>query len=103
VVGPIVAAVIAIAVLWTATLQAHAAANESQDTSIPSPEASAATQEAHLFWDNPFQRILYVALSATDEQPGAKCPKFEVTAYTFFGIVIDRAFVDCEGITRSER
>ncbi len=79
---------------------AHATADRSRDASIPLLEARAAEDEAHLFWDNPFQRLAYLELTATGSPVSEDCRVIEVTAYTFFGWAMDRVVVDCEGVHR---
>lgn len=97
-----VLAVLAVIVIgWVGIEVAHRTADRSRDASIPGAAASAAEQEAHLFWDNPFQRIFYVASSTVNVQQGPSCPRFEVIAFTLFGIEMDHVLVDCEGINRS--
>ena len=79
---------------------AHATADRSRDRSIPTVEAQATELEAHTFWDNPFQRVWYLALAASDSPVSEDCRAIEVTAYTFFGSATDRVVVDCEGVRR---
>jgi hypothetical protein len=79
---------------------AHATGDRSRDRSIPAVEARAAEQEAHTFWDNPFQRMVYLDLIATGSPISEDCPAIEVTACTIFGWAIDRVVVDCEGVSR---
>lgn len=85
---------------WAAIVVARDVADRSRDMAMSSLAAISAEQEAHLFWDNPIQRLLYVAISTTGVRPGPGCPEYEVTAFTFFGRRIDRVFVDCEGVRR---
>lgn len=79
---------------------AHATGDRSRDGSIPALEARAAEQEAHTFWDNPFQRMAYLAVTATGSPVSEDCRAIEVTAYTIFGWAVDRVVVDCEGVSR---
>ncbi len=79
---------------------AHATADRSRDASIPAVEARAAEDAAHVVWDNPFQRLAYLDLAATDSPASEDCRAIEVTAYTFFGWAMDRVVVNCEGVHR---
>ena len=92
--------VAAVIVWWTGTGAAQRVANDSRDPSVSPSTAVAAEREAHTFWDNPFQRLLYAAMSTTDVKQGATCPRYEVTAFALFGAEIDRVFVDCMGVNR---
>ncbi len=89
-----------VVVWWIGSTTAAGTADSFRDWSIQPSVAAAAEQEARSFWDNPFQRILYVAISATGVQSGPICPRYEVTAYALFGARMDRVFVDCQGINR---
>lgn len=93
--------VTAVVVWWIGSTAARGVADTSRDGSIQPSAAAAAEQEARTFWDNPFQRILYVAISATGVQSGPSCPRYEVTAYALFGARMDRVFVDCQGVNRA--
>jgi len=81
---------------------AHATGDRLRDASVSDGAASAAEWEARLFWDNPFERLLFVDLSATAVRPGVRCPTTEVTAFSFFGLRVGRVAVDCEGVRRLE-
>jgi hypothetical protein len=89
---------VAVAIGWAGIAVAHGTSDPSRDGSISAFEASAAEQAAHLHWDNPSQRMLFVAINMTNVRPGPSCPSYDVTAYSLFGIVTGRVFVDCEGI-----
>ena len=59
---------------------------------------------AHDFWDNPFQRMVYLRFAAVDSaEARSDCPSITVNAYGPFGILIDRVYVDCESVGRVPR
>jgi hypothetical protein len=75
---------------------ANARADE-ESAGIGQAERAAVAEAAHLFWDNPFQRMVFrayglraIATGGPDQCGGGETgPLFEVTAYTLFGIELD--------------
>jgi hypothetical protein len=95
------ALVVAVAVLWLGVALGGRAASQARDLAIPAAEASAAEVEAHVFWDNPMQRLLYVGRAAVSiEASGSDCSVITVDAYSLFGIRVDSVRVDCHGVSR---
>ena len=69
----------------------------SRFTDPPGVQAMARSPEsaARDFWDNPLQRIAYLSVAITEVRGNAACPVYVVSAFTLFGIVANRAEVDC--------
>jgi hypothetical protein len=79
---------------------AFAVADSAEDPLVDPGDASRAKQLAHDFWDNPFQRLLYVATAATESTETSTCTVVAVTAYAPYGIAVDEVWVDCQGVSR---
>lgn len=87
--------------LWTVGVGvAGAEAERKASSDVVSTDAARAEQLARDFWDHPFQRLLYVAMAATDQVELEDCTVVQVSAYAPFGYLADQVWVDCQGVSR---
>lgn len=53
------------------------------------------------YWDNPFQRLSHLSVAVTQvRNSDPACPSVEVSAFTLFGVVVDKVDVDCREASR---
>ena len=102
------AALLLTVVVVVAVFGARYAAGRAAGSLGPDPGTDAAALvDAHALWDNPFQRLLYLASAVVGrEEDGSapSCPEAggrrivtTVAAYTLFGVAVAHAQVRCDG------
>ncbi len=75
-------------------------------TSYPAPPGAEHLSAESLvaakdYWDNPFQRLSHLSVAVTRVQDSdSACPVVEVSAFTLFGVVVDKVDVDCREVSR---
>jgi hypothetical protein len=87
--------------LWMVGVEvADAEATRHMSPDVSATDATRAEQLARDFWDHPFQRSFYVAVTASDQADLEDCRFVQISAYAQFGYLADQGWVDCQGVSR---